>query len=221
MSHYEIIVYSAAFIAVAGAIIAFVRTPDEQKFGLPKHIKMEGVEYAPEYSPKEKRRQLFWALLWVLPFFAVANYVWLPWFNQYVKRAHCDDYGSFTGFHIIAYSLFVGAPIIIALVIFAFMGPGFVKVFQVGQFPLPGKKVSRPTKYVYGWRARLMGTLFFIFVMSIAGIGIWGYFAANEHISSFESKLPVCPKTVNKTFKYVPGLRPSTGPKKAAPFWAA
>jgi len=25
----------------------------------------------------------------------------------------------------------------------------------------------------------------------------------------------------NKAFKFVPGLRPSTGPKKAAPFWAA
>jgi hypothetical protein len=25
----------------------------------------------------------------------------------------------------------------------------------------------------------------------------------------------------NKAFKYVPGLWPSTGPKKAAPFWAA
>ena len=25
----------------------------------------------------------------------------------------------------------------------------------------------------------------------------------------------------NKSFKFVPGLWPSTGPKKAAPFWAA
>jgi hypothetical protein len=25
----------------------------------------------------------------------------------------------------------------------------------------------------------------------------------------------------NKSFKFVAGLRPSTGPKKAAPFWAA
>ena len=73
------------------------------------------------------------------------------------------------------------------------MGPGFVKVFQVGQFPLPGKTVSRPTKYVYGWRARLMGTLFFIFVILIAGMGVWGYFAANELIFSSESKWPACP----------------------------
>ena len=118
MSHFEIIVYSAAFVAVTGAIIAFIETPDEQKFGLPKRIKREGVEYAPEYTPKEKRRQLFWALLWAVPFVAAVNYLWLPWFNQYVKHAHCDNYGSFTGFHIISYSLFVAAPIIIALVLF-------------------------------------------------------------------------------------------------------
>ena len=194
MSQYEIFVYSAAFIAVVLAIIAFIKTPDEQKFGLPKHTKKEGVEYAPEYSPKEKRRQLFWALLSVIPFFVVTIYWWLPWFNQYVEYAHCDNYGSFTGFHVVSYSLFVAAPIIIALM-FGFLGPGFVKVFQVGQFPLPGKKVSRPTKYVYGWRARLIGTIYFITVISLMGLSIWGYFAANELIISVEPRWPACPNS--------------------------
>ena len=193
MGLYEIIIYCAAFIAIAGAVIKFIQTPDEHKFSFPKRIKKEGVEYAPGYSTKEKRRQLLWALLVVLPFFAIVNYLWLPWFNQYVQRAHCDDFGSFTGLHVIAYSLFVAAPVFIGLMIIAFMGPGFVKVLQVGQFPLPGKKVSRPTKYLYGWRARLVGALFFIIVLSILGLGLWGYFSANELLSSFEPKRLACP----------------------------
>jgi len=193
MTQYEIFVYSAAFIIVVLAIIAFIKTPDEQKFGFPKHVKKEGAEYAPEYSPKEKRRQIFLSLAWVIPFFLVANYLWFPWFDQYVEYAHCDKYGSFTGFHIIAFSLFVAAPVIIAVVLFIFMGPKFIRVLRVGQFPL--WKVLRPTKYVYGWRARMIGTLFFVFLISIAGLGVWGYFAANELIFSFGSKLPACPNS--------------------------
>lgn len=194
MSHYEIIVYGVAFIAVAGAFIAFAMTPDEQKFGLPKHVKKEGVEYAPEYSPKEKRRKLFWAFSLAVPLFAAGNYLWLPWFNQYVQHAHCDNFGSITGFHIVSYSLFVAAPIIIALPFF-FLSPRFIKAFQVGQFPLPGKKVFRPTAYVYGWRAKLVGILFFILVISLVGVSIWGYFAANELILSSEPKWSACPNT--------------------------
>jgi hypothetical protein len=110
MTQYEIFVYSAAFIAVVLAILAFIKTSDEQKFGLPKYVKKEGVEYAPEYSPKEKR-------------------------------------------------------------------------------------VLRPTKYVYGWRARLVGALFFIVLISLVGLGVWGYFAANELVLSFESKWPTCPNS--------------------------
>jgi hypothetical protein len=31
----------------------------------------------------------------------------------------------------------------------------------------------------------------------------------------------ICAEIHNKTFKFVPALSASTGPKKAAPFWAA
>jgi hypothetical protein len=34
-------------------------------------------------------------------------------------------------------------------------------------------------------------------------------------------RLDLSNNTPNKAFKYVPALRASTGPKKAAPFWAA
>ncbi len=192
MSPFVIFICSAAFIAVAIALVAFINTPDEHKFGWPKYTKRTGPGYAPEYTAKEKRRQLLRALLWVIPIFAVLNFWGMPWFQQYLMLAHCDIYGSFTGFHLVLYGLFVFAPVVLAISLFAFLGLGFIKVIQVGQYPLPGKKVSRPVKYVYGWRARLVAAVFFTMVIMLVGLGCWGYFAANEFISATEPGWPAC-----------------------------
>jgi hypothetical protein len=192
MSQFEIFVYGMAIVAVVGAVIAFVQTPDEQKSGLPKRSKKQGVGYAPEYSRQEKRRQLFRALAWALPFLVVVNFYWLPWFNQYAEHAHCYKYGSFTGFHIVLYALFVAVPVVLAIALFSFMGPRFIKVLRIGQFPLPGEKVFRPTKYIYGWRSRSLGVLFFVILISLLGMGVWGYFGANELLALTEPKWTFC-----------------------------
>lgn len=187
-----VIILGFAALGIISAIAAFLTTPKERRYTYPKFEYEEGVNYAPEYSTRERIRKILLYLSWIAPTLIAYKLWFLPWLGEYAAHAHCDNYGPFTGAHIIFYSLFIGLPASMGIAFFALEGKDILKIYRLGQYPLPARKVFQPTKYVYGFSARLRATGYGVILFAIIGMSIWGYFAANEIINLPKLKASDC-----------------------------
>lgn len=120
------------------------------------------------------------------------SFWFFPWFEDYANNAHCYNYGSFTGVHVVFYGVFVGIPLLSALLVFAVEGPRSIKVIQLGKNPLPNEKVYKSKKYSYGLKARIKPFLLFVVLLFLVGLSIRGIFWANDIIDLPKKKTPLC-----------------------------
>ena len=182
MNKSEIIIYGTALIGVIGAVIAFIRTPKDQRF-VGRAKKEDGENYAPEYTKKEKITLILKQAAWALPLY-VGIKIWIfPWFEVYVSKAHCYNYGGgITGIHLVFYGVCVGIPFVFALTFFAFEGFRSIKVIQLGQNPLPNEKVFRSVKYSYGLKAKIKPYIFLALILFLVGLSVRGIFWAKDII---------------------------------------
>ena len=146
-------------------------------------------KFAPEYSKEERFGILVKTLAWSFVLFLMVQYVFLPWFETYAENAHCYSYGAITGTEGVIYFSFVGLPLIAGLGFLAFTGPRIYTILKVGQSPLPGEKVFKPTKYVYGWRAKAHSALLASIIILFIGFSIRGVFWADEMILSLNTNV--------------------------------
>lgn len=155
-------------------------------------MKAENKEFAPEYSVRERVKLLFKYALIVLPLFIVTKWWFFPWFNEYMEAAHCHEYGELTGVHLVFYGLFAGMPLILFLFLFFTEGIRNIRVFKLGQHPLPDEKVLRPTKYTFGRAAKIKTLPVFFVLVAIFGFSIYGISVANNIISIVGATDPSC-----------------------------
>lgn len=149
--------------------------------------------FAPEYSKKERVVLLLKHMALAIPLFFIAKYQFLPWFAVYAENAHCYRYGNITGTDLVFYGLFVGLPLLFAIVLFLLEGTNSIKIIRLGQNPLPGKKVFKPTKYTYGFRAKLKPFFLFLSITFFVGLAIKGVYSASQTINMVNPKeLPIC-----------------------------
>jgi hypothetical protein len=184
----QLVIILFAIVGLGAAIIAFIKTPkfERYKFNLTP-AKQEGIEYAPEYTTKERINIILKTLVWAGPLVAAFKFWFFPWFKQYSANAHCYQYGSFTGLHIIFYGIFIGLPLLTACMILIIGGKRSINIIKLGQFPLPSEKVLKPTKYIYGTQAKLKAYLFFALLLFALGLSVQGYFWAQPLISKISS----------------------------------
>ncbi|ABI39811.1 hypothetical protein Shewmr4_2740 [Shewanella sp. MR-4] len=150
-------------------------------------------EFAPEYTKKEKMILMLKHAAWAIPLLVITKYWFFPWFEVYTENAHCYRYGNITGTEVVFYGLFVGLPLLSAILVFLVEGPNCIKILRYGQSPLPGEKVFKPTKYVYGFRAKLKPLLLFIALACFIGLSVKGIYSANQTINMVNPKeLPTC-----------------------------
>lgn len=150
-------------------------------------------EFAPEYSKKERVTLLLKHMAWAVPLFVVTKYLFFPWLEVYSENAHCYSYGSITGIEVLFYGLFVGLPLLSAILLFLLEGPNCIKIIRLGQSPLPGQKVFKPTKYTYGFRAKLKPFFLFLTMAFFVGLSIKGVYSANQTINMVSpNELPTC-----------------------------
>jgi len=188
----EIIIYGFALLGILGAVFAFIKTPKDQRFGLPRHYKEEGSDYAPEYTKQERIKLALKIAAWAIPIVVILKYWLFPLLEDYADLAHCCDYGFVTGTQALFYGLFIGMPLSFAVVLFAIEGTKNIKIFRLEQFPLPGEKVLSPTKYVYGVKAKVRSVLFFGVLIFLIGLSIRGYYWANEIIEIPVKDMSAC-----------------------------
>jgi len=86
----------------------------------------------------------------------------------------------------------VGLPLLFAFIFIVLDGGKFIKILKYGQFPVPGEKVTEPTKYVYGFKVKLRAYYFILVILFIVGLSIRGYFWANEIIYNPNINYPEC-----------------------------
>lgn len=105
--------------------------------------------YAPEYTKKERIAIIVKSLLLALPIYAVAQLWFFDWLREYADNAnyyyYYYYYGNITGVHLLMYSMFVGLPLLPAIILFIFEGRRSLKIIKLWQSPLPGEKVFNKT----------------------------------------------------------------------------
>lgn len=150
------------------------------------------AEWAPQYSKAERIRLLLCHAAWALPLFLLTQFFFFPWFEGYVETAHCHHYGAFNGLELVFHGLFTGLPLGLAVVVLAIEGRHSFRVLRLGQSPLPGEKVFRPTRYVYGHRARIKPLIFFLLVVFLCGLSVQGFFWADAMIDTLSPDVSRC-----------------------------
>jgi len=182
MKSIEVVIYALAAIGVISALIAFIKTPAEQRYGLTRTTTENDPNYAPEHTKQERIKLVIKSASWALPLYICLRYWFFPWLEKYASNARCYDYGTFTGLHVLYYGIFIGMPLSFAVILFAIEGPKNIQIIRLGQYPMPGEKVLSPTKYVYGLRAKSIAILFFGILFFLVGLSIRGYYWAKDII---------------------------------------
>lgn len=137
-------------------------------------------EFAPLYSTRERIAIVAKILAVAAPVY-VAGFYWIfPWLRRYAQTASCDRFGAFNGLELLLYGLFVGMPLSMAVLVWLIEGRRSLRVWRLGQSPLPGEKVLRKTRYRFGTAARIRPLATFVIVALLAGIAIRGGIEARD-----------------------------------------
>jgi len=137
-------------------------------------------EFAPLYSRRERVAILLKILAAAVPVY-IAGYYWIfPWLRRYAKTANCDGFGAFNGLELLLYGLFVGMPLLMAALLWLIEGRRGLRVWRLGQSPLPGEKVLRRTRYRFGAAARIRPLAVLAIIALLVGVSFRGGLEANR-----------------------------------------
>jgi len=137
-------------------------------------------EFAVEYTAKERKRILiFGVVLGAIVVFAGKTWI-SPWFNWFVKTAHCHSFLGHSGIEIVFFAVFVGVPCLGILPFLNLTWMGY-RILRERQAPPKGTKVFQKTRIAKGKRAILKGAILFL-IVPVVGIPFvtWGYLQAVE-----------------------------------------
>src|SRR5690554_1558512 len=131
-------------------------------------------EYAELYSFRERLRLVLMGV-------ALAGVVMLWWsqwalprWEAFVEQAPCTELWGLSGVAVVYYSLFVGMPLLFALVAAILLGRRGYRILRDRQVPYRGEKVFRPTRIRRGRRAVLIGWAHLLAPALFVALAIWG-----------------------------------------------
>lgn len=110
-------------------------------------------EFAPQYSPKERRRRL--ALHGVLCLLTLGALYWwaLPRYRSFSADAACTSIFGVPGSTILLYGALVGIPLAAAVLIVMLTARASLETILTRRYPPPGRKVYGRVKIKRGWQA--------------------------------------------------------------------
>ncbi len=136
------------------------------------------AEFAEQYTPAERQRLILLILPAALALL-VALKLWLfPALAAFAASPGCREIGGVDGIALLMYGVFVGLPLLVALVLGATVGVAGYKSLRSGQFPPAGTKVLRPTRIRRGRRAILTGAACLLLALAPLALAAWGWFQA-------------------------------------------
>lgn len=110
-------------------------------------------EFAPQYSPKERRRRLL--VHGVLGLLTLGALYWwaLPRYRSFSAEAPCETILGVPGSTILLYGGFVGVPLAAAILIVLLTARSSIEAIATRRYPPPNRKVFGRVKVKKGWQA--------------------------------------------------------------------
>ncbi|GFE78641.1 hypothetical protein GCM10011487_06410 [Steroidobacter agaridevorans] len=137
-------------------------------------------EFAPQYSPKERRRRLLLHVV-VGTLLGAAIYWWvLPRFRLFSADAPCEAIFGVPGSTVLIYSAFVGAPLAAAILIVLLTARQSIETIATRRYPPPGRKVYRRVKIKKGWQAIAIALIPAMFITYLCVLSSQGMTRAAE-----------------------------------------
>lgn len=137
-------------------------------------------EFAPLYTTRERVDLVLKILAVAAPVYLLAQFWFFPWLQDYASFANCHSYGNINGVQLLMYGVFVLIPLSLALLIWLLEGKRCLRIFRLGQNPLPGEKVLRKTRYRYGRAAMIQPFVILLAIAVLIGASVWGGFQAEK-----------------------------------------
>ena len=189
------VVIGLAALGVMAAVIAFLQTPPELRYRRQEPVE-DGAKYAEQYTTRERVRLVAIALGVVLPLMGVAELWALPALEEFAEASYCYEWYGVSGTAVLIYGVFVGLPVLGALIIGmpeAYYG---IRMIRTKQNPPPGTKVMTRTKIRRGRRAVAVGYANLLPLVFFVGLAIWSEGQAEKILSGFQptdTLLSECP----------------------------
>ena len=146
------------------------------------------TEYAPEYSTAYRVRFIALGIVFGACVVAVSQLWLFPALKAFAETAHCRDVFGIPGSSVLAYGMFVGLPLFIAVSIAFTIGLRGVRILLSGQVPPPGERVFKKTPIRRAQRAKLVGILHLLPCALPIAIAIFGYPQAAELSATIQRK---------------------------------
>jgi len=141
---------------------------------------MSPVEFAPQYTRAERIRLIARGVV-IAAVVGQACHLWfLPWLGKFSASAHCRSVLGINGATVLIHGIFVGIPLLSALLVALLVGRRGYKILREGRTPPAGERVLRPTPVVRGARARLMGYVQLFAATPLLGLAVWGAWQAQS-----------------------------------------
>lgn len=182
------IIIGLAVLGVGAAIAAFIRTPPELRLRLPQPVRVAGVEYAEQYSFRERVRLVAVGLAIAAPVVLGWQFWARPKWIELVEHLPCHDLWGVSGVTLFWYMLYVGLPLLIALLAALFMGLRGVRILQDGQAPYRGEKTLQLSRIRRGRIAALVGWAHVLAPLPMVAVAVWGAPHAQIWSSSFSAE---------------------------------
>ncbi|ELP5730860.1 hypothetical protein QTV44_004182 [Vibrio vulnificus] len=132
------------------------------------------MEYAEEYTKKEKVIRLSVFILLALSVVAFNNLWLLPLVTDFGEQPHCYELFGLNGADYVWHLLFIGLPVSLFIVVL-FMLPRGISGLKEGRFPPKSMKVYKPTVVKRGASAYLKSGAHILFPVITLLFAIWGY----------------------------------------------
>lgn len=140
----------------------------------------ENAGFAELYTVAERVRLLVGGVTVGLAVIATGRLWLFPWLTRFAGSAPCRTVWGINGATLLWWGLFVGIPLIAALLVAATLGRRGVRILREGQVPPRHVKVMRPTRIQRGGRARTIGYLHLLAWTPLLALAVWGGVQAVE-----------------------------------------
>src|SRR5690606_27031697 len=130
-----------AALGIGAAVLAFLRTPRTQRFGMPRANRKPGVEYAELYSLRERLRFIAPAAGGLGVLYLIGKLWLLPTsLRGFLDYPPCYTLAGIDGTTLLFHGLFTGLPLAMALLVALLMAPRGLRILRDGQVPALGEK---------------------------------------------------------------------------------
>ena len=138
------------------------------------------MEYAPEYTRREKITRISMQVLVGTAGYASVQYGLFPFIQALAEQPYCYDYWGMNGAQTVWLIILCGIPLLFALFLFIFLFPMGIRSWRDKQFPPRGMKVYRPTRIQYGLLGRIRTWVAMIVPVAVLVTALWGGLQVQE-----------------------------------------